>query len=629
MRRILLLLLTLLLTSAASPAALEARSLTIRSFDVEMVVRPDGTLLVTEQIQMHFSGSWNGFVRSLPVRYRTDQGLGYALRVELESITDQAGNPLRYESSRASGNREWKIWVPGAQDATRMVVIRYRVLGGLRFFDEQHPTGAHDELYWNVTGTEWEMPIQKASARIYLPEGAAGMRAEAFTGRAGASEQAARVEMFDNLVTVRATRPFAAFEGMTVVVGWEPGLVERPGAAEKAGGLLRSNWLLFLPFFAFLGMFRHWYRNGRDPKPGPLMVHYEPPQGLTPAEVGTLVDHSADLRDITSTLVDLAVRGYIVIEELTQKKLLGLVSESDYLFHLVKPSSEWKGLRAHERRLLQAIFGSHSPATEISPRGAARRVEHAFPMAGAFGRALYRTLDGDPSIPGMPIGDISPISVRLSSLDTRFYTHLGGIRSAIYDRLVAGGFYQRRPDQVKTMYMGAAVVVGAGLAFLGFAAGTRLDIEPMTGIVAGVLTGLIVMGFGYFMPARTSAGTRALGGALGFREFLSRVESDRFKRMITSPQQFEQYLPYALALQVEDRWAAAFEGMYREPPEWYRGTNRAGFRPALFVRDLGRMTGRASSAMTSQPKASSSGSSGFGGGGRSGGGFGGGGGRGF
>jgi uncharacterized membrane protein len=144
--------------------------------------------------------------------------------------------------------------------------------------------------------------------------------------------------------------------------------------------------------------------------------------------------------------------------------------------------------------------------------------------------------------------------------------------------------------------------------------------SPTSALVAGILFGLPILGFGVFMPARTVTGTRALEKILGFQEFLDRVESDRFKKMITSPEMFEAFLPFAMALGVGEKWAKAFEDLYT-------GT----FRTGIFMNDLSALTAQAGSVMVSQPR--STGGSGFGGGGGgggfSGGGFGGGGGGGF
>jgi uncharacterized membrane protein len=152
-----------------------------------------------------------------------------------------------------------------------------------------------------------------------------------------------------------------------------------------------------------------------------------------------------------------------------------------------------------------------------------------------------------------------------------------------------------------------------------------------TSILAGLLSGLIIIGFGRIMPARTIRGTRALERVLGFEEFLTRVESDRFQRVVKTPQMFEKFLPFAMALGVEQNWVRAFEGIYTQPPTWYQGSNFTDFRVGRFVGNISHMSAAASTVMSSAPR--SSGGSGFsiGGssGGKSGGGFGGGGGSGF
>src|SRR5262249_61267698 len=114
------------------------------------------------------------------------------------------------------------------------------------------------------------------------------------------------------------------------------------------------------------------------------------------------------------------------------------------------------------------------------------------------------------------------------------------------------------------------------------------------------------------MPARTIGGTRALEGVLGFEDFLAHVESDRFNRMIKTPEMFEKFLPFAMALGVEKNWSKAFQNIYTQPPSWYQGGYGPSFYPYLFVNNLNSMSTQASSIMTSAPR--SSGGSGFGGG---------------
>jgi uncharacterized membrane protein YgcG len=215
----------------------------------------------------------------------------------------------------------------------------------------------------------------------------------------------------------------------------------------------------------------------------------------------------------------------------------------------------------------------------------------------------------------------------LSSLENKFYKSLSGIRDAVFDALQARKYYQQRPDRVKQGYLVGGIVFGLLLTFALAAAAEHLGMAPLAFLSAGILSGLIIVGFGRIMPARTTQGTRALEGLLGFEEFLTRVEADRFERVVKTPDMFEKFLPYAMALGVEKNWARAFESIVTTAPAWYQGSDVAHFTTRGFTARMGDMASRAGSTMTSAPR--SSGGSGFGGGGSSGGGFGGGGGRGF
>ena len=580
MRRHLLLLLALLLLAATCPSHLEARSLTIESFEAGIVVSADGGIQVTETIRPRFVGTWNGIFRTIPVEYRTPQGMNYTLFLDILTVTDDAGRPLKYEQSRERHYRKFKVWVPGASNAVRTVVLRYQVRNGLKFFDE------HDELYWNVTGDEWQVPIQAASARIELPPGVTGLRAVAFTGAYGSREQAASLELGVSDVTVRMLRRLNFREGLTVAVGWDPGVVRRPGRLEEAALFLRSNWMFLVPLGVFVVMVCLWYARGRDPRRRPIAPQYEPPEGLTPAEVGTLVDNSPDMRDITATLVDLAVRGYLQIEEHEEKGLLGLRTTREYRFSIRKSASGWSELQPHEQALLEALF------------------------AGGIRR-----------------------SVSASTLEHSFYAHLPGIRDRIFNRLLERRYYLQRPDKVKQRYVLVGILVGFLVGAGEVLAGSYLGQSLLPAAVSAVLSAACTIGFGLVMPARTLRGTRVLEGVLGFEEFLSRVEGERLRQMVKTPELFEKYLPYAMALNVEKNWARAFEGIYRQPSDWYLGGDPHAFHPRAFVSSLGQMSDQTASAMTSAPRSSGgsgfSGGGGGGGGGSSGGGMGGGGGGGF
>src|SRR5437763_758303 len=263
--------LALLLVAAAAPPALAQRSFVIERFDAAIRVDPSGDLHVAESITARFSGSWNGIIRAIPVEYRTPQGFNWTLGLSLESVTGADQQPLKVETTREGHYLKYKIWIPGAQDATRTFELRYRARNGLRFFEN------HDELYWNVTGDEWDVPIEAASARIILPEGTSNIRANAFTGAYGSRAQDADTDVAGNGVEVRTRAPLRLHEGITVAVALDKGFVHEPTAADKLSLFFRSNWPLFLPIVIFAVMFYLWWTRGRDPRLRPIAARYEPP----------------------------------------------------------------------------------------------------------------------------------------------------------------------------------------------------------------------------------------------------------------------------------------------------------------------------------------------------------------
>jgi uncharacterized membrane protein YgcG len=588
----------------------------LERFDSELRVSLDGSVDVTESLRVRFSGEWQGIYRDLSLEHQTAQGRFERLKVEVMGVTNERGEALRFEAWREEGwTHRIQVWVPDARDATRTVVLRYRLSNVIRFFDEGSPEGPLDEVYWNVTGNRWDVPIEGSGARVILPDGVYPTQWAGYTGPAGSRGSDVEVEVQGSTVAFETTRALEPREGLTVAVGWTPGAVARPLPPSMLRRLLTEGWPAVLPFLTFLLAFRHWRREGRDPKRRAVTVQYEPPEGLSPTEAGTLVDHKAQMHDLTATLVDLAVRGYIHIEERADRKP-GPFSGRDFFFHLKKPREEWGDLAPHERRYLEALLRGAS----YHPDG--RSLEASYPLFD------IPTGAGDGAGPGPSFA-----SVPLRFLESRFYRDLPEIQQAVYDQLITKGYYKRDPRAVGIKWTaGGVLLVVLGIAAVALGMG-ELDftIAPFVLGAALFVSGVILLVMGRFMVARTTEGARAMEGALGFKEFLSRVEEDRFKRMITSPEAFERFLPYAMAFRVEGKWAKAFEGMFSRPPEWYSGRDGGPFRTSSFARDLGRLSSRAGSAMSSRPSGSSgsSRSSGSGGGGSSGGGSGGGGGGGF
>ena len=568
-----------------------ARSLEISRFDAAIGVAADGSIDVQESIVVHFTGAWNGIYRTIPVEYRTPRGLDYSLRLSIASITNEFDQPLKHEIGRERGYRKVKIWVPGAEDATHTIHIHYRVENALRFFDE------HDELYWNVTGNEWDVPIAASSATILFPPNVTGLRATAFRGAYGSTEHNA-VAIDNRTVRIAADR-LAFHEGLTAVVGWNPGVVHRPTRLEHALALLRDNWQLAVPVAVFMLLWPLWWFRGRDPDPGSITTMYEPPQNLSPGEAGGLIDGVPDMRDITATLVDLAVRGYVRIEQDRDAAKTSAAAdtpatrdaEPQYAFTSLEPHKEWNALKTHESLLLAGVFENrdHVPAADLK---------------------------------------------------NKFYIQLVDIKQAIMSSLIEQGFYAKDPADVAVPYVLSGMALGAGLVVwvvMAFLSNGGLEYPSVVTAGCGVVTGALFFGFGVAMPARTREGNRVYAKLKGFQEFLARVDGDRMNRTVKSPELFEKYLPYAMVLGVESEWAAAFKDIYTQTPEWYIGTSPIDRFDALsFAGQMHRMSADVGSIMTSAPR--DAGTSGFDGGsyggggdggGFSGGGFGGGGGGGF
>jgi uncharacterized membrane protein len=557
-------------------APLFAQSWRIADFQDVISISADGSTLVKERINLVFIGQWHGIHRILPIEYPGPRNTNYTLFLDITAVTDGAGQKLKYESKTSGNYRDLKIFIPDAVNTTRTVEIDYMVRNGIRYFED------HDEFYWNVTGNDWPVPIDHAEAHVYLPEAAAGtLRAQAFTGAYGAAQRDATSEVNGADVAFETRNPLPMRGGMTIDIFIPKGIVKEPGAITRALWFLGSNPIVFLPFMTFGVMFALWWYKGRDPDPGRSVAPmYEPPPGMSPAEVGALIGDTIQPRDITSTIVDLAVRGYVKIEETVDTNLL-IFHSKDYIFHLVKPVSEWQRLAPHERVMLENIFAGGQ-------------------------------------------------QTNLSSLKNRFYTAIPVIQKDIKAELKNKGMYLLDPDSANAYNLGAVIVITAPFLLLQFSGYKPVFNSVVLLIGCGVIGAVIWWLFARAMSAKTVQGGRTRVAVLGFQEFMNRVDADRLKRM--PPDTFEKYLPYAMALGVEHHWAQAFAGIIQSPPNWYVSPNgMSGFNPVFFSSSLHNMATDMHQVFVSAPRSSSTGSGfgGGGGGGFSGGGFGGGGGSAF
>ncbi len=545
----------LLLCALVAPAGAQTRSYSIESFKVSLQVNPDSSLLVQETIAFAFRGRHQGIYRTIPVRYER-QGFHYDLRIEGIQVLDDGGRSLKTEVSYPGRDLKIKAWVPGAEDATRTVTILYRVGRGLLAFDD------HDELYWNVVGTEWAATIRNAEAVVGLPPTVPmeSVRVTAFTGPLGAVGRDYMLDQAENVLFLRATRPLGIREGLTVVVGWPKGHVAFPSTAQRVAWFLLDQRWFALPLLVLAGCVAAWRRFGRDPlREQSLKAEYEPPAEVRPGEAGALVDETVHPRDVVATVVDLAVRGHVHIKQVSSA---GLLEPTDYLFTLPKP---WLGdpdIEDFEVIVLAQVFG-HGGVTDRKLLSEVRRDSRAiFPP---IRDQLYRDLVKKKYFIA------SPQSVR------RFWRVIGGLLLAL-------------PLILFSVWEG--------------------DVS-LSVLMALAASGLVVLAFARIMPRKTFKGARTKLQILGFQEFLGRAEKDRLKRL--PPDTLHKWLPYAIALGVEEAWIWNFEGIAVDAPAWYESDTPFSIRGySSGIQGFGRDV---QSAWLSGARGSGDGGSSFGGGG--------------
>jgi len=536
----------------------------IEDFHVSLFPEKDGSMLVEERITVDFGREKkHGIYRDIPTSFKI-QGIKHSRRFRVIDVKkDDLEVPYIVRKRK---NRLWvrigdsKRYVSGVN----VYEITYRVERGIDFREK------FDEIYWNVTGTEWEVPINRASCTVYYPEGPTPLRSFCYTGKYGERASNCLYQMQKERADFYA-EDLGPLEGLTIAIDFEKGYFKKPGLLKVITWFFTDNYFFLLPLLTLIGLVWIWKRKGRDPALGSVQVRYEPPEGLTPGEAGTLLDERVDIRDITSTLIDLARRGYLRIIEEESKKLL-FFSKKDYIFEKLKPVD--RSLKNHEISLLLGLFEK---------------------------------------------GDV----VSLSSLKNRFYKKLKGLRNSIYSSLVKGRYFPMSPQKVRTTYRFTGIVAIA----LGFVLMNLMSISsgnPWPGIMV-IISGALIVIFGQFMPRKTRKGVKKLAEILGFKEFLERVEKDKIERMHKeNPNLFYDFLPFAIAFGVADEWADAFSGLFLEPPGWYSSPviTTGNIDAHLFTASIGNSLKAISSGFTSSPR----GSSGGGGGGFSGGGAGGGGG---
>ena len=601
----------------ATPAAAQGAGWSITSFAADITVHPDGTLEVVEDIAVDFDGlTKHGIYRIIPVRAKVPPQPWYDLPdgtspdrfLRAIDISD-----IRVSSDTAPGDLEVSRPGPVASlddtvsmrigNADRTVSgpqryrIAYRVTGAM---DVERST-SRPELVWNVTGNAWEVPIGRATAVVH---GAEVTRVACFRGTYGTTDtcQAARSGQGATLTT----QGLDPGEGMTVALEFADGsvTVPQPSLVSRwtfSSALMGSGWAVpvsvVVTLLGILGVAVLAFRQGRDRvargdvsvdgrvrgaptterrrglfEPRTVPVRYRPPDDLRPGQLGLIVDESVDPVDVSATIVDLAVRGHLTIEE-TESKVLWFSRTDWTLRRAAQPPDE--ELLTYEQTLLDGLFD-----------------------------------DGD--------------EVAVSDLKGTFASDYKQAVGEIYADGQRRRWFARRPDKARGLWLALGVV--AMVASLGLFVLAMLFTTFALVAAALFVASLVLVAVHRRMPRRTVRGSRLLTDTLGFREFVVTAEADRMD-FAERENIFVGYLPYAVVFGAVDKWARTFAELGVDTAAavggFYVGAH--GFNAVAFSSGLSDFSSSIGSSLAATPSGGSSGS-GFSGGGFSGGGFGGGGG---
>src|SRR5262249_28092561 len=154
------------------------------------------------------------------------------------------------------------------------------------------------------------------------------------------------------------------------------------------------------------------------------------------------------------------------------------------------------------------------------------------------------------------------------------------VKSEIMGALKQKGMYTVDPESAHAYtLMGALLVVAPYILSQWTRMADFLNSKALL-MLCAIIAGAIVFFIGRLLSATSGKGARTRVQILGFQEFMNRVDADRLKRM--PPDTFEKFLPYAMALGVEHRWAQAFAGIVQNPPTWYQGSGGMGAFNSLY-----------------------------------------------
>lgn len=628
-----------LLATGIMPAMANER---ITRFVSDVDVQRNGDLLVTETIAVQAEGQVikRGILRDFPTSYTNRDGTHVEVAFDVQSVT-RDGASERYATERLSngvrvriGSAD-KILNPGPHE----FVIKYRTSRQVGFFAD------FDELYWNATGNGWTFPIDAAEARIRLPEAVPFRQNAFYTGPQGAKDKNAYVfEQRPGLIVFRTTQALAPNQGLTVAAGWQKGLITPPSTPSQLNNWLQDNLPLAaagLGLLLVLGYYLSaWKRVGHDPQSGTIIPLFGPPKGMSPAAVRYVQRMGLDDKVFTAAIVDLGVQGHI---KLVEKKKSGLQ---------IVPRSGGKLLAPDEQAIVGSLFGKRASPIDLDQSSCSILQRAQAAQKEALAKAYADRMFHDNkswSVRGL-LASLAVIAAVLVSVFVGWGSDRGaatviGMLSFVPALIVVTLLLTvGRPHRIGTFAILAfGCLFSAIIGLNGYQIVTD-NLHSWTQAVPAalplVLVPLASSAFTW-MKAHTVEGRQVTDQIEGFRQYLGVAEEDRLNALNPpekTPELFERFLPYAIALDVENAWAKRFADVLAAASvaavasSWYSSSHDRTSDPAGFATYLVSSLSQTISSASTPPGSSSSSdssSSGSSGGGSSGDGGGGGGGSGW
>lgn len=583
----------------------------ITSFESVIDINKDTHVFITETIVANFNVQKHGIFRIIPITYSAN-GKTIKARFNLVEVTDENGNPHEYAQSRVGQSINIKIGDPNRTlTGEKIYVIKYELTKILQRFDD------HDEFYWNVVGSEWDTNILDATATVVSPHTEINNLA-CYTGNFRSTQSDCNTDSYNGSAVFTSNNPLGRGNDMTIVVALNnTGGLEFPTKFENTISTLSDNWDYVPAILPLIIMILIWYKKGRDKryseggeyykpkdktsefvplfKREHLPTVYSPIQGLSPAEVGTIIDEKVDIEDVVAEIIELARLGYVEILKISDKKLF---KQAEYAF--IDKNKDKKELKDYQKIILKEMFRSTIVHKSVS------KTEKLFINDQAkLKKARKHLMNKDYAL--------------LSALKNHFYEGLPDFKKKLYKGLAEEGIFDGSPDKVRQKWIFLfGLLVGLSVLSRFYFISETGNIGPLFVTLFTAIPGLALA---YFMPRKSAFGYSLYRQIKGLKYYLGK---GKWRHDVYEKNLFlEETLPLAVSLGVVDKLAKDMEGLDLKPPSYMTG-----FSASAFSSDFGNFRSSASSSLVSAPKSSGSswsGGSGFSGG-SSGGGFGGGGG---